>query len=537
MAVGRIELPFLYQNRTILRWPVRRSPTTRRYFSSQSHSESLKDNHEILPSSNTGSFLKEKASRIAEEQTIPKPISSTIGTAINSTITASERRAFDTILRFSTRQPEPSGVKKQSPFVDAVDTDIENILSIFSSSVRCHQTERETVIAGQRELDAASPRPVGDQQPEPTITRKSNSAVESESISRSTNESLSKASFTTNQRQLGAPLRYVVSRDTAPEPELTSPELSFKQIASSKHFRRFDEHIQHAVRERMTEISEALQAAAASTTKRGDIAMWEVCEEQIFSLASSLKPIRRKQSSVIGPHKFTFSLLQSDNPPELLEAAEREFRDSAPVTPNTTVATRSLPETHEPLSETRFKPWTDLTILHHVYPAALLLALRLYIEHFPESQLAHNLLPRIRSLGHTSYVLGASPQFYNSLMSLVWLTRSSLREIDALLSEMERGGVELNEETYRILTRLENERAEDLTRDERHAGVLRGSRGAAWWKRHEQLFWFPRIADWLGLVKGRLLMTQANEQVAQRHAAADHEWRFSGSNVAEPSIK
>ncbi|KAL2404906.1 hypothetical protein ABEF93_008200 [Exophiala dermatitidis] len=466
---AHIELPFLYQTRTILRWRprVRRRLANRRALSSQPqpHPETTSDTStpDSYSYDGQGGFLKEKARQVAESSKAPAAIRSRnpVGTRINSTITASERRAFETILRFTPKQAEPSSVKQQSPFVDAGDTDIENILNIFSSSIKSHQAEQN-----ERKLHKAVKAP---SDPEP-LKSPNDQAIATQA----------------EGHALAVPSPDIASLDDLTQ----SPEL-FK----------FDESIQQAVRARMKQIYDALHAAATSTTKRGDIATWEVCEAHVFSIASQLAPPPRAtttQAKSTEPPRFTFTKSHSDNPSELLEAASRT---GEPASPSSITAPSS---TSSSLSD-------SLPVLHHVYPAALLLALRLYIQHFPASPLAHNLLPRIRSFGHTSYVLGAGPQFYNSLISLVWLTRSSLRQVDGLLAEMERGGVELTEETYRILRQIENERAADLGREQGNAGVLRGSRGAAWWKRHEQVFWFPRILDWLAVVAKRLTLKEMGD--------------------------
>lgn len=470
---SRIELTFLYQTRTILRQSKRiptASRTGRRHLSQAQTEHPPSDVLEngISPTPHPSeSFLKEKARRIAEASVAPKSLPKTVGTAINSTITASERRAFETILRFQPKQAEPAGIKDQSPFIDAVDTDVENILALFASSIQSYHAERDALLTKDQDQDQ-------------------------EQVSRS-DDSLK-------------PARHSTAGTTATD---NLPEIAFAEIAAAKRFERFDFTIQRAVRERMKSISDALIDAATSTTSttRGDIAMWQICESQIFSLAGHLQPPSTTAAThrFVGPDVFKFSRAHSDNPPEMIEAAERELLASIPVNPESTVTTDSLPATHASLSPSQSQSWTSLTILHHVYPASLLLALRLFTKHFPSSPFAHNLLPRIRSLGHTSYVLGASTQFYNSLLSLVWLARSSLREIDGLLSEMERGGVEHNEETYRILRHIERERAKDLKTAEGQATqVKEGCRGAGWWKRHEQIFWFPRVLEWEEVIAGRL---------------------------------
>ncbi|KIW10952.1 hypothetical protein PV08_10251 [Exophiala spinifera] len=466
---GRIELPFLYQTRTILRRPVRIYRTSQRRLISGYPKVFVDGKQESRTplSPPEESYLQQRGRQASKSSTGRLP--EFLGSSVNSTITASERRAFETILRFTPDEPRsgPVGVKDQTPQDDALDTDIESILDIFATSVRSYNAARDARLA------------IRDQDQD-----------QDEAL-----DSL--------ESKLDAPSR---QQQQPREPDVPLDEQSFRQIADSRRFEGFNDSIKAAVRRSMTEISAALQAAAASPTERGDVAMWRVCETQIFSLAAYLRPKPVKRQRYIGPLRFSFSRTESDDAPLALEAASREFNAAQEASNPSVASAETLQQrSHdESLSDDETQMLISHSILHHVYPAALLLALRLYIRHFPSSHLAHNLLPRIRSYGHTSYVLGASPQFYNSLMYLVWSTRSSLREIDALLSEMEGGGVEMNEETYRILKQIEDERAADLELDEKDAGTLLGSRGGPWWRRHEQVFWFPRILDWLSVVSKRL---------------------------------
>ncbi|KAL6246114.1 hypothetical protein RBB50_007267 [Rhinocladiella similis] len=465
---GRIELPFLYQTRTILRRPLRihRIPQGRLVSDYPKVFVDGKQGSRIPLSLPEESYLQQRGRQASKSS--PNRLPEFPGSSVNSTITASERRAFETILRFTPDESRsgPVGVKDQTPQDDALDTDIESILDIFATSVRSYNAARDTRLA-TREQDEEHGQDGALDSLESTLD------------------------------------------PTGPQPrdsDLPLDEHSFRQIANSRRFEGFNESIKAAVRKCMTEISSALQAAATSPSERGDIAMWHVCESQIFSLATYLRPKPVKRQRYIGPLRFSFSRAESDNPPQALEAAEREFNAAQEASNPSVSSTETLQQRshEESLSDNETHILVSHSILHHVYPAALLLALRLYIRHFPSSHLPHNLLPRMRSFGHTSYVLGASTQFYNSLMYLVWSTRSSLREIDSLLSEMESSGVELNEETYRILRQIEDERADDLELDEKGAGSLLGSRGGPWWRRHEQMFWFPRILHWLSVVSKRL---------------------------------
>ncbi|KIW89489.1 uncharacterized protein Z519_09645 [Cladophialophora bantiana CBS 173.52] len=558
---ARIELPFLYHTRTILRLPKRARLSCPRFVSTQGDSDAPIEDGKPPLSSEEESFLKAKARSVSRSPIAPRSASKNAETTISSTITASERRAFETILRFAPKQTEPASSKRRSPYADAADTDIENILEIFTSSIRSHQSARDNAQLAQKLDSDVADQEAGIEPPDvQTSTERAQTTrpvlrPTEQSILQPTQhhepESIAQPGFNAAQERggsSGAPVQAKapstverIGTEATEVKDLSGPLIRRQHLISaiqeqrdileqslaetaipSRPFGQLEESIQHAVRERMHSISQALQEAAHSKDERGDIAMWEVCESQIFSMARDLQPQSSQQSRhreqrpiYGGIRKFTFTREKSDDPRQLIEAAERLLRVSSP-TPSTNHADDTSIEPKPSITQHTTTPstlsTTQLAILQHTYPASLLLALRLYISLYPSSPHPLLLLPRIRSLGTTSYVLGASPQFYNSLMSLVWLTRSSLREVDGLLAEMERGGVEMDEGTYAVLGRIEEERAVDLAaergrerqRQRDKAQESLGSRGAAWWRRQEQMLWFPRILDWLDVVAGRL---------------------------------
>ncbi|KIY03244.1 uncharacterized protein Z520_01711 [Fonsecaea multimorphosa CBS 102226] len=544
---ARMELPFLYHTRTILRLPKRTCRLRPRFASSQVGSDvPVEDGKAPLSPAEDESFLKAKARSVTWSPIASDSTSSNAETTISSTITASERRAFETILRFAPKQTEPTLSKRRKAYADAADTDIENILNIFTSSLRSHRFGRDgSHLAQKPDGDVAHQDVVGDQSnletpgeqaqtTQPVLSPLEQSRARlTEEHDRDLTDQLSRNAKEDSPENLSVTLQ-TKATSTAGHSGVQAPKVAdFPGLSElqeeegdilaetaipSRPFSQVDGSIQNAVRDHLHSISRALQEAAHSKTKKGDIAMWEVCESRIFAMARDLQQPRpggqalsndmEKLPRCGGLQKFTFSREKSDNPRRLIEAAERELRRSSPSSGTyiTDDATTDNTISSPTLSA------TQLAILQHTYPASLLLALRLYINLYPSSPYALLLLPRIRSLGTTSYVLGASPQFYNSLMSLVWLTRSSLREVDGLLAEMERGGVEMDEETQAVLGGIEEDRAMDLVRKGKGRGsakengdkALGGSRGAAWWKRQEQMLWFPRILDWLDIVAGRL---------------------------------
>jgi hypothetical protein len=125
------------------------------------------------------------------------------------------------------------------------------------------------------------------------------------------------------------------------------------------------------------------------------------------------------------------------------------------------------------------------------------------------------LLPQIRSLGPTSYVLGASTEFYNALIELRWDIYSDLKGIDGLLLEMERSGVEFNIGTWNTLVGIGAERFTDLN------SADGGVRGAAFWERPHNVKWFQKVAvEWKMVVAARLREQGLCAEISEREYGA-----------------
>lgn len=92
-----------------------------------------------------------------------------------------------------------------------------------------------------------------------------------------------------------------------------------------------------------------------------------------------------------------------------------------------------------------------LAILETNYAAHCLYALRLLRRHFRTSPYALFLLPKIKSLGPISYVLGTSTDLYNELMFIKWREYSDLHGISELGTEMRNRGLAVNQMTLEVL--------------------------------------------------------------------------------------
>ena len=108
-------------------------------------------------------------------------------------------------------------------------------------------------------------------------------------------------------------------------------------------------------------------------------------------------------------------------------------------------------------------PSTDvvsaLAIIGPTYPHLLLLAMRFFRYEFQLPSACLALFAHVKALGPISYVLGATTALYNEMIGLRWRSYGDFYAVDELLTEMERGGVEFDEETLLLLQGIWKERS------------------------------------------------------------------------------
>ncbi|RMZ83834.1 hypothetical protein DV737_g1407, partial [Chaetothyriales sp. CBS 132003] len=255
-----------------------------------------------------------------------------------------------------------------------------------------------------------------------------------------------------------------------------------------------------------------LNEALHSTTVCRDVAVLEILKKQIFPLLELITPSSPAASS---PPGTASGSLNSHNVEPMCSSKRPKGKKK-----KAKASCSSIHEAILTLTSTANPAASPLDIVSRLYPAATLLALRLLTKHQPLSAITSSLLSTIRDLGPASYVLAANTHFYNTFLFLRWNVFSSLSEICALLSEMERGAVEFDRGTATFLADVAEERARDLytTRNDDRAAptamttttttdIAVGSgerRGAQWWRNQQQEKWWPRIEEWRALIARRL---------------------------------
>lgn len=96
----------------------------------------------------------------------------------------------------------------------------------------------------------------------------------------------------------------------------------------------------------------------------------------------------------------------------------------------------------------------DPKILFTNYPHHVLTALTTLRTHFPASPLSLSILPTIKSLGRSSYALGATTTLYTQLLRTAWLQQSSYPLLISLLTDMHNGAIEFSLDTLGLLDQV-----------------------------------------------------------------------------------
>lgn len=193
------------------------------------------------------------------------------------------------------------------------------------------------------------------------------------------------------------------------------------------------EDIRRPERERV----EGLMRAAKT-----DVELWQIMEDEAFALVSKLG---------------------LDDEPKLQEKIKkpRGWRGKSAVSGVSIKVVTSTKGSEEQL---------DINIYGPLYPSHILLGLRLLDRSFAKpSPLVLNVLPRIKSLGIISQVLGASTPLYNELLRIYFFRYDNFLGAIKLLNEMDQAGLEFDEETLNIINEI----------NQMQLKVRRGDRGPA----------------------------------------------------------
>ncbi|CAL3971870.1 hypothetical protein PZA11_005135 [Diplocarpon coronariae] len=206
--------------------------------------------------------------------------------------------------------------------------------------------------------------------------------------------------------------------------------------------------------------------SAAST----DFELMEIMEKEVFSLISKLglgdtqtaQPVvqhsealpRKKKPK--GWKKAELRALREQKASKA-KGKPAEIQEATP--PNTSTGgnfgTGVSSETALPSTTTAGdleRGVSPLALYGPLYPSYLLFGLRLLDRSFAKpSPLTLSILPKIKSLGFISHVLGASTQFYNELLRIYRYRYDDLSGMRTLLNEMEQAALDFDKDTFFIV--------------------------------------------------------------------------------------
>jgi hypothetical protein len=186
---------------------------------------------------------------------------------------------------------------------------------------------------------------------------------------------------------------------------------------------------------------------------KSDFELWEIMEKEVFTLIAKLglEDAPRAQDAAV---------------PQRAKNKKKGGKKSTIEA----VLEEALSKPSQSLVSEPDNGVSPLSLYGPLYPSYLLLGLRLFDRGFAKpSPLALSILPRIKSLGFISHVLGASTQFHNELLRIYRYQQDDFRGMFNLLTEMEHSALEVDEETLEIVL--------DVMRTQ--SSVRRGEKGSA----------------------------------------------------------
>jgi Mtf2 family len=210
-------------------------------------------------------------------------------------------------------------------------------------------------------------------------------------------------------------------------------------------------------------------------TARTDFDLWDVMEKEVFPLIAKLGLEDASPTSQNA---------------EIAKLVRRKNKRGKNANEGEVPEVNDLAESNPVIETGNGVP--PVSLYGPLYPSYLLFGLRLLDRGFIKpSPLALALLPRIKSFGFTSHVLGASTQFYNELLRIYHYRQDDFRGMLDLLAEMENSALEVDDETLGIVL--------DVIKAQRsiHAGAKGPAIRALWsmpeFARGKFEFWRDRI--------------------------------------------
>lgn len=313
-------------------------------------------------------------------------------------------------------------------------------------------------------------------------------------------------------RQISPPEAEILER--FPEPLRYMAAVANQKIQEQQRMRRIEEELSVLETEPIVlddpvvKLQEAQHAHVEHLLQaaRTDHDLWMVLENHVFSVIRRLdldgKGVKDSSKS---PNPYSNDQNKTTQAAQTIRtpSKEKEVKTEALKTADTSSNNQTSNETENP---------EQLAIIGPNYPSFLLIAIRQLRTHFPASNLPFQIIPTIKQLGRSSYILGASTPLYNELIAATWHTWSDFRKIDELLKEMDNSGLEFDENTLNLLHKIRKEGEK----------ALMGKQGEVkrlWWNTEMIRSGWDSVVEWIPLIQERhrvAAVRLANERDVQR---------------------
>ena len=262
------------------------------------------------------------------------------------------------------------------------------------------------------------------------------------------------------------------------DPSRKSPSLVLER---AKAMGVVDNHVEKLRQEEWVRLRDLI------TDTKTDRDLWDVLEEHVFSIPARLgieeemekHKVKATAKTLVGRIEGKNEGKDEDRDEEKDEVKNEERVEEKDEVKDEEKDEENDKGTHEPITENKIESTTEITemskestsasraekkaslprlsidVYGPIYPALLIVAHRQLVRNFePTSPLVFQLLPRVKSLGLVSYVLGASTTLYNETISLWWTHRGDLRAVLSILDEMEAAGMYADSHTEKLLDRI-----------------------------------------------------------------------------------
>lgn len=216
-------------------------------------------------------------------------------------------------------------------------------------------------------------------------------------------------------------------------PKLRISDLGYTEPASATSVEpeiTMEQAIEFVVKKESEKIEFALFQAIEEG--KGDMGLWEVCKERIFSVLQHLDAAA--EITMPGSDKSQGATESHTIKPAAPSSGPLRIPSVVPIGP----------------------------VITALYPKTLLIAFRLLNTHFPDSHLIGQFRSTIKEQGRASALLGTSVALYDEMIHFYWHGCNDLPAVVSFLHDMDVTGLEPSFRTRRLLKDIVRQRQRDM---------------------------------------------------------------------------